>query len=314
MAPGVLASVMFELVFLGTAASAPSAERGLPALLVMGNSRRILVDCGEGTQRQMLRAGVGFRRLERVLLTHRHLDHVLGLGGLIATLGLVRADGELLIHGGRETLAFVRSYLVALWPERLAPIPVGLAAIDAGTTIEGEGFGITCFPVSHRGVESFGFRFDMPQRRHLRSDRLCELGVPEGALRAALARGEAVVLADGRRIEAEDVLGPWRRGASLAVVGDADETGTILEAVRGADALVIEASFLERDSTLARSRGHLTAAAAASLAVEAQIGALYLTHLSERYSRDGVAAEARSLFPNVHVAYDFDRVRVKEAR
>ena len=275
---------MFELTFLGTAASAPSAERGLPALLVAGNGRRILVDCGEGTQRQMLRAGIGFRRLERVLLTHRHLDHVLGLGGLIATLGLLRAGGELVIHGGRETLAFVERYLLALWPERLAPLSIGLAALEPGAVIDEESFRITCFPVSHRGVESFGFRFDTPPRRHLRPDRLAALGVPDGPWRAALARGEAVILDDGRRIEAEDVLGPTRAGASLAVVGDTDETRTLVEAVRGADALVIEASFLERDAALAKCRGHLTAAEAASLAAEARIGTLYLTHLSGRYS------------------------------
>lgn len=302
--------MMFELTFLGTAASAPSAERGLPALLVAGNGRRVLVDCGEGTQRQMLRAGIGFRRLERVLLTHRHLDHVLGLGGLIATLALLRAGSELLIHGGPETLTFVERYLLTLWPERLAPLSIGLAALEPGAVIDEEGFRVTCFPVSHRGVESFGFRFEMPPRRHLLPDRLLALGVPDGPRRAALARGESIALDDGRRIEAAAVLGPSRAGASLAVVGDTDETLSLVDAVRAADALVIEASFLECDAALAKCRGHLTAAAAASLAAEARVGMLYLTHLSGRYSSDEVAAEARSRFPNVHVAQDFDRVQV----
>src|SRR5947208_15790182 len=108
---------MFELTFLGTAASTPSAERGLPALLVGAGSLRFLVDCGEGTQRQILRAGAGFRRLGHVLLTHAHLDHVLGLAGLIATLGLPDRRGELSLCGSRETVEFVQRYLLSLWPE-----------------------------------------------------------------------------------------------------------------------------------------------------------------------------------------------------
>ena len=113
---------MFELTFLGTAASTPSPERGLPALLVTAPRSRFLVDCGEGTQRQLLRAGAGFRRLRHVLLTHAHLDHVLGLGGLIATLGLLQTDSELTICGSAETVDFARRYLASLWGEGRAPV------------------------------------------------------------------------------------------------------------------------------------------------------------------------------------------------
>ena len=303
---------MFELVFLGTGASMPSAERGLPALMVSCGGRRVLVDCGEGTQRQILRAGLGFRRLERVLLTHRHLDHVLGLGGLIATLGLLRTGGALSIHGGRATLAFVERYLRALWPEGTAPIDIDPIALEPGVAIEEEDFGIVCFPLSHRGVESFGFRFEAPARRHLLPDRLAAMGVPEGPVRAALARGEPVRLADGRTIEAAAVLGPPQPGASLVVVGDVDETRSLVEPVRGADALVIEATFLEADAALAAAYGHLTAAQAGRLAAEAGVGMLYLTHLSGRYDSEAVAAEAHRYFPRVRAAVDFDKFRVPE--
>ena len=303
---------MFDLTFLGTGASAPSAERGLPALMVGCGGRRVLIDCGEGTQRQILRAGLGFRRLDRVLLTHRHLDHVLGLGGLVATLGLLRAEGTLRIHGGRATLDFVLRYLSALWPEGGAPIDIELIALERDVAIQEKDFAIRCFPVSHRGVESFGFRFEVPARRHLLPDRLAELGVRDGAVRAALARGESVTLADGRTIEAAAALGPPEPGASLVVVGDVDETRSLVEPVRGADALVIEATFLEQDAVLATSYGHLTAAEAGRLAGAAEVGMLYLTHLSGRYDGDAVAAEARRYFPHVRLAADFAKYRVPE--
>ena len=303
---------MFELTFLGTGASAPSAERGLPALMVSCGARRVLIDCGEGTQRQILRAGLGFRRLERVLLTHRHLDHVLGLGGLVATLGLLRAKGALSIHGGPATLQYVRGYLRALWPEGSAPIDIELNALAPGTASEEKDFAIRSFPVSHLGVESFGFRFEAPARRHLLPDRLAALAVPGGAVRAALARGESAVLADGRTIEAASVLGPPEPGTSLVVIGDVDETLSLVEPARGADALVIEATFLDKDAALAASYGHLTAAEAGRLAAAAQVGMLYLTDLSGRYDSEAVAAEARRYFPQVRTAVDFAKWRVPE--
>ena len=303
---------MFDLTFLGTGASAPSAERGLPALMVSCGAPRVLIDCGEGTQRQILQAGLGFRRLERVLLTHRHLDHVLGLGGLVATLGLLRAGGALRIHGGRATLDFVLRYLRALWPAGGAPIDIDLIALEPDVAIQEKDFAVRCFPVSHRGVESFGFRFEVPARRHLLPDRLAALGVPDGAVRSALARGEQVVLADGRTIAAQAVLGPPKPGASLVVVGDVDETRSLVEPVRHADALVIEATFLEQDAAIAAAYGHLTAAEAGRLAATAEVGMLYLTHLSGRYSADAVMAEARRYFPHVRLAADFARYQVPE--
>src|SRR6185437_2147892 len=178
--------------------------------------------------------------------------------------------------------------------------------------IQEKEFVIRCFPVSHRGVESFGFRFETPARRHLLRDRLAALRVPDGAVRAALARGETVTLADGLTIEAQAVLGPSEPGASLVVIGDVDETESLVEPVRGADALVIEATFLEKDAAMAASYGHLTAAAAGRLAAEARVGMLWLTHLSGRYDGDAVAAEARRYFPDVRLAVDFAKCRVPE--
>jgi ribonuclease Z len=304
---------MFDLTFLGTAASTPSAERGLPALLVGAGRRRFLIDCGEGTQRQLLRAGSGFRRLGHILLTHAHLDHVLGVGGLIATLGLFDVRNPLSICGSGETLRFVEQYLASLYPLPQAPVPLQLVELQPGPVLSSGEFTVTCFPVRHRGTESLGFRFDNRPRRHVRADRLAALGVPAGPLRAQLAAGETVVLPDGRRIEPAMVQGPLTAGVSLAVVGDAEEVESLVAPVRGVDALVIEATFLEADTALAIERGHLTAAQAGHLAAAAQVGALYLTHISGRYDPAAVAAEAGRFFANVSVVNDFARVSVTAA-
>ena len=304
---------MFELTFLGTAASTPSAERGLPAALVQAGGERFLIDCGEGTQRQLLRAGSGFRRLGHVLLTHAHLDHVLGMGGLIATLGLMDVRTPLRICGSGETMRFVAQYLGSLYPLPRAPVPLDFIELQAGPVLAADAFTLRCFPVKHRGTESLGFRFETVARRHLDAGQLAALGVPPGPLRAELAAGRSVLLPDGRRIEPEMVQGPPAPGVSLAVVGDAEEVDTLIAPVAGADALVIEATFLERDAALAADRGHLTAAEAGRLAAEAGVGALYLTHISGRYDPAEIAAEAGRSFDNVSVASDFDRVSVTAA-
>jgi ribonuclease Z len=297
---------MFDLIFLGTAAAVPSAERGLPALIVACGASRFLIDCGEGTQRQMMRAGIGFRGLHRVLLTHAHLDHVLGLAGLLATLALYRVGGTVEILGSGETLAFVRRYLGdAIGPEgeggyRLRRISPGPVAVERGWRLD-------AFPVAHRGTESLGYVFAGETRHPLLPERLDALGVPAGPERAALAHGRPVVLADGRRILPEMVHGPPVAGAKLAIVGDTEEVASLTAPVRGADALVIEATFLEADAALARQRGHLTAAAAGQLARDAGVGELLLTHISSRYQPAEIVAEATRFFSRTRVVADFDR-------
>ena len=300
---------MFDLVFLGTAAAVPSAERGSPASLVVCGPARFLVDCGEGTQRQLMRAQLGFRGLGHVLLTHLHLDHVAGLAGLLATRQLYQIGGAVEIIGSAETVAFARRYLSdTIGSEGEAGYR--LCAVAPGPVLTRPGWRLAAFPVAHRGTESLGYLFQEQVRQPLLADRLDALGVPEGPERAALARGNPVVLAGGRRIAPEMVQGPSVAGAKLAVVGDAEEIGSLIEPVRRADVLVIEATFLERDAPLARARGHLTAAAAARLAGEADVGELLLTHISGRYKTAEILAEAARLFPKVRVAGDFDRVSV----
>jgi ribonuclease Z len=301
---------LFELTCLGTAAAVPSADRGLPALLIGAGRNRFLVDCGEGTQRQLMRAGIGFRGLEHVLLTHVHLDHVLGLAGLLATFALYRIGSTIEIIGSGETIGFVHRYLAqTIGRERDGGYR--LRAVTPGPVITRAGWRLDAFLVAHRGTESLGYLFCEQTRQPLLAERLDALGVPAGPERAALAQGRPVVLADGRSIAPEMVRGPALAGAKLAIVGDTEEVATLIEPVRGADILVIEATFLARDAALARARGHLTAAAAARLARDAGVGELLLTHISGRYQTAEILAEAASLFPNVRIVADFDRVEVR---
>jgi ribonuclease Z len=300
---------MFELVFLGTAAAVPSAERSSPALLVSRGPERFLVDCGEGTQRQLMRAQLGFRGLRYVLLTHMHLDHVAGLAGFLATRQLYQLDGAIEIFGSRETVSFARRYLAAtVGDER--EVGYRLCSVRLDSVLARPGWRIAAFPVAHRGTESLGYLFEEEARRPLLADRLDGLGVPEGPERAALARGHRIALADGRRITPEMVQAPPIAGPKLAVVGDTEEIASLIEPVRRADVLVIEATFLERDAALARTRGHLTAAAAARLAHDADVGELLLTHISGRYKIEQILREAAPFFPRVRVAADFDRIAV----
>jgi ribonuclease Z len=302
---------MFDLVFLGTSASVPAPERNQPALLIAAAGQRLLVDCGEGTQRQLMRSGAGVRRLRQILLTHEHLDHILGLPGLLATMGLP-ADREerVILRGGTRTLGLVAGVFAALWGEGRAPLALELVPLAPGGVVAEAGFAIHSFPVEHRGADSFGFVFQTPRHRHLLPDRLAELGVPDGRLRKLLADGVAVELEDGRRVEPADVLGRETPGTKLAVIGDAGSVAGLAESIRAADLLVIEATFLDRDASIARSHGHLTAAEAAALAVEAGVKRLILNHISGRYEAADILAEAREIFPETTIAADLERVRV----
>ncbi|WP_207479232.1 MBL fold metallo-hydrolase [Arenibaculum pallidiluteum] len=303
---------MFELTFLGTGASVPSAARNVSALLVEQGGRRFLVDCGEGTQRQIMAAGVGFRRLDTVLLTHGHLDHILGLGGLAGTLNLWQAVERLRILAGPAPLELARRLLLdVVWPGgRPGRLALEFVPIAPGPLIEDGRFRLSAFPVRHAAPDCLGFRFDLLPHRPLLADRLAELGVPPGPERSRLARGEAVRLPDGRRVDPEAVTGPPQGGVSVAVVGDAETVDDLVEHVRGADLLVIEASFMAADAEQARAHSHLTVADAVNLARAAGIGRLCLNHQSSRYREGAVAAEAAALFQGARVVSDFERVRV----
>lgn len=302
---------MFEIVFLGTSASAPTIERGLSSAVVLHREYRFMIDCGEGTQRQLLTSGLGFKRLDKILLTHGHLDHILGLGGLISTLGRWEMIPDIDLYAGRWPLQRIEELMnVVFGAVDNLPVKVNLHAIEPGVLFEDDKFELRAAPVSHRGPGCFGFIFEERQKRPFLVERAEALGVPPGPIRRELVQGNAVTLADGRVIHSEDVLGPAAAGAKLAVIGDAGRTDNLVDQVAGAGALVIESTYLEEDAAMARKFGHLTAARAAQLAKDAGVSSLILNHVSRRYSRRQILAEARAVFEPVFIANDFDRFRI----
>lgn len=302
---------MIEFIFLGTSASAPSIHRGLSAQMVIYKDHRFLVDCGEGTQRQILQSGLGFRRLERVLLTHGHLDHILGLGGLISTFARWEAIERLEIYGGRWALERVRDLVYGVVLRGTpTPLQIELIEIDAGLVMMADDMEVFAFPVQHRGQGCFGYLFREQPRRPFLVEKAEALGVPPGPERRLLVAGESITLANGQVVHPDQVLGPPRPGASIAHVGDAARTDGLADVVRGVDLLVIEATYLERDAEMARQFGHLTAAQAAQLAREAEVGRLALTHISRRYRDWEVMEEATKFFAETVIAHDFDTFQV----
>ena len=303
---------MFEILFLGTSASAPSARRGLPAQIVQHDEYRFLIDCGEGTQRQILQSGVGFRHLTRVLLTHGHLYHILGLGGLLSTFLRWEAIEELEIFGGRTALDRVHDLLFGVVLRgNQPPMPLQFRELKSGLFFEAKDFTVSAFPVTHRGPDCLGFAFEERPRRPFLPDKADELGIPFGPGRRDLVNGKTLVLADGRQVTAKDVLGPLQKGAKLVVIGDAGRTDDLVQPCQDADTLVIESTYLEEEAEMAGEYSHLTARQAAELARRANVRHLILTHISRRYREKDVLKEAQAVHPNVSVARDLETYQVK---
>lgn len=303
---------MFEITFLGTSASAPSVHRGLSAQVINYRDQRFLVDCGEGTQRQILRAGIGFRRINRILITHGHLDHILGLAGLLSTFARWEAIESLEIYGGRWALDRIHDLLFGVVLRGANPqINIELVEVKPGVLLEAEDFRLSAFPVSHRGPDCFGYLFEELPRRPFLAGKANQLGIPAGPVRKQLVEGNSVELSDGTVIHPDDVLGPPRTGTRLALTGDTSRTSNLYDYCRDVDALVTEATYSEDEADLAKRFGHLTAREAALFARDAGVRHLYLTHLSRRYRERDILDEARQYFPHTTVVRDFDTYTIK---
>lgn len=303
---------MFEIIFLGTSASAPSIKRGLSAQVIQHDEYRFLVDCGEGTQRQILQSGIGFKRMSRILITHGHLDHILGLAGLLSTFIRWETIDAMEIYGGRAALERIHDLLYGVVLRGTqAPMPIKMIPVDPGLFFDADDFTVTAFPVYHRSPDSLGYLFEEKSRRPFLPEKADALGLPPGPWRRDLVNGKAVTLPDGRVIDPEMVLGDLRIGTRLAYIGDVGETNSLVETIRGVDTLVIESTYLEEERDMARQFAHLTARQAAELAVKAGVKRLILTHVSRRYRDKDVLQEAQAVFLNTSLAHDFDTFSIK---
>jgi len=290
-----------DVLFVGTAGSAPSARRGLPATLVRRGGDRLLFDCGEGTQRQLVRS-VGLVELEDVFITHFHADHVLGLPGMLKTFSLRGRERPLTVYGPPGLRALFAG---------LAPVigkttfPVALVELEPNEALERDGYRVAAFEVDH-GPRAIGYALVEDERPgHLDPARAQELGVRPGPDFGRLQRGETV-----SGVSPQQLMGASRRGRKIVLAGDTapcEMTGAV---AHRADLLVHEATFLDEAAERARETGHSTARQAAELAAEAEVGMLALTHVSPRYGGGELREEARGVFENTVVPRDFDRIEL----
>jgi ribonuclease Z len=294
-----------SVLFLGTAASAPTSRRGLTAHLIRRGGDRILVDCGEGTQRQLLRSGAGLVDVDEILLTHCHADHFLGLPGLLKTYGLRAREAPLRLYGppGLRALMATMDPVIGRLPYRFE-----LIELRSGERLDRDGYRIEPLPTDH-GIPSLGYALvedDRPGRFDVAAAR--RLGVPEGPLFGQLQHGQTVTLESGATVSPDDVVGEARPGRRIVFSGDTRPCRPLFEAALGADVLVHEATFLEEERDRAAETGHTTALQAARLARDAGVHLLALTHLSTRYLGREIAAEAVAEFADTVVPRDFDTI------
>jgi ribonuclease Z len=291
----------FSVFFAGTAGSIPTVRRGLPSLLVRRGGDRILFDCGEGTQRQLVRS-VGLVDLDEVFLTHFHADHWLGLPGLLKTFDLRGRERSLAIHGPRGLRDLISLALRAAGRVRYE---LDLVELAPGDVLTRDGYRIAPVPVSHRG-QAFGYVIYEDQRPGQFDPQVAaQLGLTPGPEFGRLQRGEAV-----KGVAPEQVLGPPRPGRKLVISGDTIPCETVRLAAEHADLLIHEATFAEDEVERAAETGHSTAGQAASLARDAAVTMLALTHFSTRYPAGVLRDEARATFPATVIPRDFDVIAI----
>jgi ribonuclease Z len=290
-----------SLFFAGTAGSVPTARRGLPATLMRRGGDRLLFDCGEGTQRQLLRT-VGLPDMQAVFLTHHHADHWLGLPGMLKSFELRDRQAPLTVYGPPGTVALMRAMRIVYGRLRY---PFEVVDLEPGDAIEYDGYEVAAFNVRHRG-RAFGYAVvEEPRPGRFDAELATRLGVEFGPDFGRLQRGEVV-----KGVHPDQVVGPERPGRKLVLSGDTAPCEMLRVAAHEADVLVHEATFTDEEHDRALQTGHSTARQAAELAREAEVRLLVLTHVSTRYAGGEIRDEARATFERTEVPRDFDSVEV----
>lgn len=293
-----------SLTLLGTSASRPTVERNVSSIAVAREGETLLFDCGEGTQRQMMRYGVSFA-LDDIFFTHFHADHVIGLIGLLRTLALQGRTETMRLWGPVGAERMLRR-AVNFGADRLT-FAVDIAEVEPNVRLARSGYDIVGFPVSHGPSQAIGYAIVEPERKgRFDPEEAARLGVPEGPLWGQLHRGIAVTLPDGRTVTPDTIVGEQRPGRRVVITGDTRPCAATIEAAGDADLLVHEATFGDEEADRARETGHSTAREAAEVARDAGVRRLVLTHISARYSRDAgeLEREAKAVFANTRVGKD----------
>lgn len=286
-----------HLTFLGTSASRPTVERGLSSIALVREGETLMFDCGEGTQRQMMRYGVGFT-LEDIFFTHFHTDHFLGALGLLKTLALQLREQPLRVWGPKGAQALFKR-AEGLGTEKLT-FPLTVTDLEPGAVLRRKDYEIRAFEVEHRKGAALGFALVEDIRRgRFDPDHARALGIPEGPLWGRIHKGETITLEDGRLVAPAELVGPERAGRRVVITGDTRPCAATIEQAVDADLLVHEATFGDEEAARAMETMHSTAREAATVAKMAGAKRLVLTHFSARYSRDpsDLGREAREVFP-----------------
>ena len=303
---------MIRVTFLGTSASRPTVGRNVSAITLQREGTLLLFDCGEGTQRQMMRFGTGFS-LDHVFISHLHADHYLGIIGLLRTLALQGRSETLHLYGPEGSSATLTA-AVGLGGNRLS-YEVDIHELAHGGSVDWEDFTVQALSVRH-GVPALGYALrEHPRAGRFDIEKAQALGIPDGPLFGRLHRGEAIEW-ENRRVEPEEVVGAPRPGRLVVYSGDTRPSDNIVESAEGADLLIHDCTFAHEGSDRAKETHHSTAREAAEVAVRARVKRLYLTHLSARYSANvtPVETEARKVFPGAEVAYDGLSLEIEYAR
>ena len=294
-----------HVTFLGTAGSVPTPARSLPAVLIQRGNEQLMFDCGEGMQRQMVKAKVGFHKKLKVFISHLHGDHVLGLPGLLQTMALMDRQRKVDVYGPEGLKRFLEGTREVL--QFALTFPVEIHEICAAGVVCSEEEYVVEAAWANHVVSSLAYAFvEKPRPGKFYPDKARALGVPEGELWSKLQHGEQVTLANGTAVKPEAVSGPMRRGRKIVYSGDTKPFKSFVRFAAGADLVIHEATFDDALAEKAAVDGHSTPSQAAEAAAKAKAKKLVLTHISARYADAGVLLEqAQKIFKNTVVAEDF---------